>query len=103
VFTILFSYWTTNKVRIGHTPFQLVYGLHLLLPIKYLLPFKLGDNKDPQHVEVWTDWLFELNKLQENMLIAQDLVAQDLLLTSGINHCGHKIDTLIPSFNLESM
>ncbi len=26
--TILFSYPTTYKVGIGHTPFQLVYGLH---------------------------------------------------------------------------
>jgi hypothetical protein len=30
--TILFSYQTTYKVKIGHTPFQLVYGLHPLLP-----------------------------------------------------------------------
>jgi hypothetical protein len=30
--TILFSYWTACKVGTIHTPFQLVYGLHALLP-----------------------------------------------------------------------
>lgn len=28
---VLFSYQTTYKVGIGHTPFQLTYGLHPLL------------------------------------------------------------------------
>jgi hypothetical protein len=46
MFTILFSYKTTFKVRIGHTPFQFVYGLHLLLPMEYLLPSKLGQSYD---------------------------------------------------------
>ncbi len=40
--TILFSYKTTFKVGIGHIFFQLVYGLHMLLPTKYLLPSKIG-------------------------------------------------------------
>ncbi len=44
---VLFSYRTTYKVGTGHIPFQLVYGLHSLLPIKYLLPSKPGENKDP--------------------------------------------------------
>jgi hypothetical protein len=47
LYTILFSYQTTYKVETGHTPFQLVYGLHPLLLIKYLLPSKLGENRDP--------------------------------------------------------
>jgi len=38
--TILFSYRTTFKVGIGHTPFEFVYGLHQLLPMEYLLPSK---------------------------------------------------------------
>jgi hypothetical protein len=48
--TILFSYRTTYNVGHGHTPFQLVYGLHLLLPIEYLLPSKHDDNRDSQLV-----------------------------------------------------
>jgi hypothetical protein len=34
---VLFSYETTYKVAIGYTPYQLVYGLHLLMPTKYIL------------------------------------------------------------------
>jgi hypothetical protein len=37
---ILFYYRTTIKVGTGHTPFQLVYGLHPLLVTKYMLPSK---------------------------------------------------------------
>ncbi len=67
--TILFSYRTTYKVGTDHTPFQLVYGLHPLLPIEYMLPFKLGENRDPQPIRVITNWLFKLKKLKENKLI----------------------------------
>jgi len=62
--TVLFSYWTVYKVGIGHTPFQFVYGLHPLLPIKYMLPYKLGENRDPQPIKVTTNWLSKLEKLQ---------------------------------------
>jgi hypothetical protein len=68
--TILFSYWIAYKVGIGHTPFQLVYGLHPLLPTEYLLPSRPSYNRDPQPVRVLINWLYELEKLQENMLIA---------------------------------
>jgi hypothetical protein len=36
--TILFVYKTIFKVGTSHTPFQLGYGLHALMPIEYLLP-----------------------------------------------------------------
>jgi hypothetical protein len=51
---VLFSYRIAYKVGTDHTPFQLMYGLHPLLPTKYLLGFKLRDNRDPQHVRVLT-------------------------------------------------
>jgi hypothetical protein len=51
-----------------------VYGLHPLLPIKYLLPSRPGENKDPQLVRVLPNQLSKLEKLLENRLIAQDLV-----------------------------
>jgi hypothetical protein len=66
----LFSYQTTYKVGTGHTPFSLVYGLHPLLPTKYLLPFKPSENRDPQPISVLISRLFKLEKLQENRLIA---------------------------------
>jgi hypothetical protein len=72
---ILFSYQTTYKVETGHTSFKLMYGLHPLLPTKCMLPSKLDENKDPQPVRVLTNQLSKLKKLQENILIAQDLVA----------------------------
>jgi len=63
MFIVLFSYRTTYKIGIGHTPFHIVYGLHPLLPTKYLLLSKPSENKDPQLVKVLTSRLFELKKL----------------------------------------
>ncbi len=44
------------------------------MPIEYLLPLRFGENIDPQHVRVLTSRLSKLEKLQDNMLIAQDLI-----------------------------
>jgi hypothetical protein len=52
-------------------------GLHPLLPTKYLLPSKLGENKYPQPIKVLTNQLFELKKLRENRLITHDIVASN--------------------------
>jgi hypothetical protein len=35
--TILFAYKRAFKVSTSHNPFQLVYGLHALMPTEYLL------------------------------------------------------------------
>ncbi len=61
--TILFSYKTVFKVGIGHTPFQLVYGFHPLLPMEYLLPSKPSQNHDPTPIKVLTSRLSKLEKL----------------------------------------
>jgi hypothetical protein len=34
---VLFSYKTTDKVVTRYTPYQLVYGLHPLMPTKYIV------------------------------------------------------------------
>ncbi len=61
--TILFFYIIVFKIRTNHTPFQLVNKLHMSLPIKYMLPSKLGQNHDPTLVRVLTNRLLELKKL----------------------------------------
>jgi hypothetical protein len=43
--------------------FQLVHGLHPLLPTKYMLPSRPSDNKDQQPIRVLTSRLFQLEKL----------------------------------------
>jgi hypothetical protein len=43
---VLFSYKTTYKVTTKYTPYQLVYGLHLLMPTKYILAII-----DSNHIE----------------------------------------------------
>jgi hypothetical protein len=44
--TMLFSYKTAYKVTTWYTPYQLVYGLHPLLPIEYIIPIIDGNEKD---------------------------------------------------------
>ncbi len=66
--TILFSYRITYKVAIGYTPYQLVYGLHLLMPIEYI-PLVIGnDHIKGNLVKVLTSKVLELKKLQEDRL-----------------------------------
>jgi hypothetical protein len=37
LYIVLFSYKTAYKVAIGYTSYQLVYGLHPLMPTKYIV------------------------------------------------------------------
>ncbi len=43
--TMLFAYKTSYKIAIGYTPYQLVYGLHPLMPTKYIIPIASGDER----------------------------------------------------------
>jgi hypothetical protein len=43
---VLFSYKTTYKITKEYTPYQLVYGLHPLMPTKYIVPFANGNERD---------------------------------------------------------
>jgi hypothetical protein len=97
--TILFSYRTTYKIGTSRTTFQLVYGIHSLLPTKYMLPYNPGENKDPQLVRVLTSRLFELKKYKR----ISGLHKIYLLPTNGKDHYGHNTSSLKPSFNLETM
>jgi hypothetical protein len=44
--TVLLSYKTTYKVATRYTPYQLVYGLHPLLPTEYIVPVVGGNERD---------------------------------------------------------
>jgi hypothetical protein len=43
---VLFSYKIVYKVATCYTPYKLVYGLHLLMPIEYILLAISGDHID---------------------------------------------------------
>jgi hypothetical protein len=65
LFTMLFSYIIVYKVATWYTPYQLVYGLHLLMPTKYIVLVPGGDERDSTLVRVLTNRIIELEKLQE--------------------------------------
>jgi hypothetical protein len=62
---VLFSYTTTNKVAIGYTPYQLVYGLHPLMPVEYIVLVVGGNETDNTPMKILTSKIIELKKLQE--------------------------------------
>ncbi len=62
---MLFSYRTTYKVATRYTPYQLVYGLHPLMPIEYIILVIGGDERDSTLVNVLTNRITKLEKLQE--------------------------------------
>jgi hypothetical protein len=62
---MLFSYRFAYKVAIGYTPYQLVYGLHPLMPIEYIIIVVGGDKRNNILVRVLTSRITELEKLQE--------------------------------------
>ncbi len=57
-----------------YTPYQLVYGLHPLMLIEYVLLAISGDHKDAKPTRVLTTRIIELDKLQENRVEAHNNV-----------------------------
>jgi len=43
---MLFSCRTIYKVATRYTPYQLMYGLHPLMPTEYIMPVAGGNEKD---------------------------------------------------------
>jgi hypothetical protein len=60
---MLFSYKTTYKVVTWYTPYQLVYGLHPLMPIEYIVLVASGNENDNTPMRVLTNKIIELEKL----------------------------------------
>jgi hypothetical protein len=62
---MLFSYRIAYKVATGFTPYQLVYGLHSLMPTKYIGLIASGNERDNTLVKVLTNRITKLKKLQK--------------------------------------
>jgi hypothetical protein len=63
LFIVLFSYKITDKVTKCYTPYQLVYGLHPLMPIEYIVPLASGNERDNTSMKVLISKIRELEKL----------------------------------------
>ncbi len=50
------------------TPYELVHGLHPLMPIEYIMPIVGGNEKDNILVRILTGRIIELKKLQESKM-----------------------------------
>jgi hypothetical protein len=61
--TFLFSYKTIYKVAPCYIPYQLVYGLHPLMLIEYVIPTINGDHKDAKPTRVLIARITNLKKL----------------------------------------
>jgi hypothetical protein len=62
---MLFSYMIANKVATWYTPYQLVYGLHPLMPIEYIVLVMGGNERNNIVMNVLTSRITKLKKLQE--------------------------------------
>lgn len=68
---VLWAYRTTYKVTTGQTPFQLMYGQEVVVPVEFMVPSlriaiknRLGD------MESLRESLYALNKLDERRMMA---------------------------------
>jgi hypothetical protein len=60
---VLFSYRTAYNVITRYTPYQLVYGLHPLMPTKYIVLVVGRNERDNTPMKVLTSKIIELEKL----------------------------------------
>jgi hypothetical protein len=71
---VLFSYIIAYKIVTSYIPYWSVYGLHPLMPIKYVMFTFNGDHKYANLIKVLTSRLIELEKLQIDKLHAKETV-----------------------------
>jgi hypothetical protein len=64
--TMLFSYKSTYKITTWYTSYQLVYGLHPLMPIEYIVLIAGGNKRNCTLVKLLTSRITKLEKLQED-------------------------------------
>jgi hypothetical protein len=63
MFIVLFSYKTTYKIATRYTPYQLVYGLHPLMPTWYIVQVASGNERDNTLMRVLISIITKLEKL----------------------------------------
>jgi hypothetical protein len=61
--TMLFSYIIVYKLAIGYTPYHLVYVLHPLMPIKYIVLVVGGNESDNTLMKFLFSKIIKLEKL----------------------------------------
>jgi hypothetical protein len=71
---VLFSYIITYNIIIGYTPYQLVYGLHPLIPIEYIISVVGGDERNNTPVRILISLIREFAKLQEARMQATKII-----------------------------
>jgi len=67
---MLFSYIDAYKATTWYTPYQLMYGLHPLMPTKYIMLVANGNERDSTLVKILTIKIIELEKLHEVIMQA---------------------------------
>jgi hypothetical protein len=61
--TMLFSYTFAYKVITRYTPYQLMYGLHPLMPTKYIVLVVSGNGSDSIPMKVLINRITKLEKM----------------------------------------
>ncbi len=68
--TMLFSYRMAYKVATRYTPYQLMYGLHPLMPTQYIVPVVSANERDNTLMKVLISKITKLEKLQRAKMLA---------------------------------
>jgi hypothetical protein len=66
LFIVLFSYKTTYKVATRYAPYQLMYGLHPLMAIEYIIQLLVEMKETILQCKFLTSKIIKLEKLQKN-------------------------------------
>jgi hypothetical protein len=70
---MVFSHRTAYKIATWYTLYQLVYGLHPLMPIEYTMRVIGGNERDSTSMRVLTSKISKLKKLQEARMKAIEI------------------------------
>jgi hypothetical protein len=75
---MLFSYKIAYKVATWYTPLQLLYGLHPLMPTKYIVLIASGNERNNISTKVLISIITDLEKLQEDRMQAIETIGIQL-------------------------